>query len=194
MSVKYRLVQEKRKNAKNLGKWYARAVAVGMADTKVLAKNIGLRCTVTYPDILAVISSLVTEISLQLQEGKRVKLDGLGSFKIGLKTSAAETASTFTPATNIHGLHVLFSPEVTVDSSNHVRHNPLIEGIRVENLADYQDAGTQIAVKERKSKNAGNGAAAGDDKPASGNTDNNNSGSNTPGSGSGSTGDDNKEF
>ena len=76
MSVKYRKVVNNRKNSKTKGKVYGRAVVDGVIDTKEIAGKISKRCTLTEPDIIAVINALETEIGYGLADGKRVVLDG----------------------------------------------------------------------------------------------------------------------
>ena len=106
MSVKYRKVVNNRKNSKTEGKVYGRAVVDGVMDTKEIAGKISKRCTLTEPDIIAVINALETEIGYGLADGKRVVLDGFGSFKVGLTTTPADSAKKFTSA-NIKGMHVM---------------------------------------------------------------------------------------
>lgn len=109
MSVKYRKVVNNRKNSKTKGKVYGRAVVDGVIDTKEIARKINKRCTLTEPDIIAVINALETEIGYGLSDGKRVVLDGFGSFKVGLTTTPADSAKKFTSA-NIKGMHVICLP------------------------------------------------------------------------------------
>ena len=84
MSIKFRMYQDNRKNSKRKGYWYARAVSPDLVSVKDLALRISERCTVTEPDILAVISALVFEMNQVLKDGNRVKLDGLGTFRVGI--------------------------------------------------------------------------------------------------------------
>ena len=79
MSINYRLYQDNRKNSKKKGHWYARTVVTNCVDIKALAARISNSCTVTEPDILAVISALVTEMNYALTQGSKVKVDGLGT-------------------------------------------------------------------------------------------------------------------
>ena len=53
----------------------------------------------------------------QMQDSKRVKLDGFGSFKIGVSCKGARSAKAFTVTDNIKGLHVVFTPERNTDSA-----------------------------------------------------------------------------
>lgn len=139
MSVKYKKVQSNMKGNSSFGKWYGKAVVSDVVDVDLLSSNIGNRCTVTKPDIVAVISALVDEMKAQLQMGNRVVLDGFGSFKVGMSTKPAETAKEFT-ANNVKRLRVLFLP-TTNQTSEGKRNIAILEGCRVEEMASYQSPG-----------------------------------------------------
>ena len=139
MSVKYKKVQSNMKGNSSFGKWYGKAVVSDVVDVDMLSSNIGNRCTVTKPDIVAVISALVDEMKAQLQMGNRVVLDGFGSFKVGMSTKPAETAKEFT-ANNVKRLRVLFLP-TTNQTSEGKRNIAILEGCRVEEMASYQSPG-----------------------------------------------------
>lgn len=139
MSVKYKKVQSNMRGNSSFGKWYGKAVVSDVVDVDMLSSNIGNRCTVTKPDIVAVISALVDEMKAQLQMGNRVVLDGFGSFKVGMSTKPAETAKEFT-ANNVKRLRVLFLP-TTNQTSEGKRNIAILEGCRVEEMASYQSPG-----------------------------------------------------
>lgn len=139
MSVKYKKVQSNMKGNSSFGKWYGKAVVSDVVDVDTLSSNIGNRCTVTKPDIVAVISALVDEMKAQLQMGNRVVLDGFGSFKVGMSTKPAETAKEFT-ANNVKRLRVIFLP-TTNQTSEGKRNVAILEGCRVEEMANYQSPG-----------------------------------------------------
>ena len=84
-------------------------------------------------DILAVITELIETMQDQLQDSKRVKLNGFGAFKIGIENAAggAATAAEFSAGKNIKGLHVLFQPEVKTDSTGQ-RRKTFISGCSVQ--------------------------------------------------------------
>lgn len=131
MPVLYKLHQDNRKNSTNKGKWYGRAVQVGTIDIDGLAKIMQANCTVKVADIKAVLEELVETMSTQLQNSMRVKLNGLGAFKIGLHTSAANTAADFSVSTNVKGLRVNFQPETKIDAKKN-RQQSLLNGARVQ--------------------------------------------------------------
>ena len=161
MSIKYRMYQDNRKNSKHKGFWYARAVSSDVVGIKELALRISNRCTVTEPDILAVISALVFEMNQVLKSGSRVKIDGLGTFRVGFHSQGVEDAKDFNVQKNIYGAHVLFAPSVTVDTM-HRRIKTLISGLRIQEAVKYD------APETGKAK--GPGKEPGKDQKPGGNT------------------------
>lgn len=179
--AKFRKVKNNRKNSPTRGMIYGRAVVNRVVHTSAIAKNITERCTVTEPDILAVINALMTEISANIAEGNKVVLDNFGSFKLGIRTSPAVSAKKFTSA-NIKAMYIIYSPYSVMDQGKRVK--PMLSGIKMEEMTEYNG----IEDKEN-----GGGTSGGTDKDntgdTSGGTDKDNpSGDNTP---SGGTGKDN---
>ena len=78
MSVFYRLHQDQSTGTKRSGKWYARAVPTACIGTRQLAEIIQRNCTVKKSDVMAVLKELVEVMKDQMQDSKRVKLDGFG--------------------------------------------------------------------------------------------------------------------
>ena len=131
MSVLYRLSKVTSPKAKGYGKWYPRAVITQTVDTEMLAAIMQRNCTLKKADIVAVISELIETMADQLQDSKRVKLNGFGSFKIGIRGEGADSAADFSISKNIKGLHVLFQPEVKTDGSG-LRQKTFITGCSVQ--------------------------------------------------------------
>lgn len=171
MSVLYRLSQVTSPKAKGYGKWYPRAVITQTVDTDALATIMQRNCTLKKADIVAVISELIETMADQLQDSKRVKLNGFGSFKIGIHGEGADSAADFSIGKNIKGLHVLFQPEVKKDGSG-VMQKTFITGCSVLE-APKNDVGTT------KPSNGGNG---GNTQPSNGGSTGGN-GSNEPSDG-----------
>ena len=179
--AKFRKVKNNRKNSPTRGMIYGRAVVNRLVHTSAIAKKITERCTVTEPDILAVINALMTEISANISEGNKVVLDNFGSFKLGIRTSPAVSAKKFTQA-NIKAMYIIYSPYSVMDQGKRVK--PMLSGIKMEEMTEYNG----IEDKEN-----GGGTSGGTDKDntgdTSGGTDKDNpGGGNTP---SGDTGKDN---
>lgn len=183
--AKFRKVKNNRKNSPTRGMIYGRAVVNRVVHTSAIAKKITERCTVTEPDILAVINALMTEISANISEGNKVVLDNFGSFKLGIRTSPAVSARKFTQA-NIKAMYIIYSPYSVMDQGKRVK--PMLSGIKMEEMTEYNG----IEDKENGGGTSG-GTSGGTDKDntgdTSGGTDKDNpSGGNTP---SGGTGKDN---
>ena len=176
MSVLYRLSQNKMKDSKAFEKWFAQAVMTGTVDTDALAEIMQRNCTVKKADILAVITELIETMQDQLQDSKRVKLNGFGAFKIGIENAAggAATAADFSAGKNIKGLHVLFQPEVKTDSTGQ-RRKTFISGCSVQespkNDVDTTkpSTGSSSSSSSSSSSNSGNsntgGYSSDDDEP-----------------------------
>ena len=131
MAVLFRLTKNNNKYNAAYGKWYAQSVMTETIDTDQLATIMQRNCTVKRSDILAVITELIETMQDQLQDSKRVKLNGFGTFKIGLSSTGADKASDFSASKNIKGLHVLFQPEVKYDSEGQ-RQKTFITGCSVQ--------------------------------------------------------------
>lgn len=184
--AKFRKVKNNRKNSPTRGMIYGRAVVNSVVHTSAIAKKITERCTVTEPDILAVINALMTEISANIAEGNKVVLDEFGSFKLGIRTSPAVSAKKFTSA-NIKAMYIIYSPYSVMDQGKRVK--PMLSGIKMEEMTEYNG----IEDEENGGGTSGGTSGGGTDKDntgdTSGGTDKDNpSGGNTP---SGGTGKDN---
>ena len=179
MSVKYRKVVNNRKGSKTQGKIYGRAVVSDTINTKKLCQNIRDRCTLTEPDVVAVVSALVTEVTAQLALGNRVVLDGFGSFKVGLNTSPADTAKKFTSA-NIVGMHVIFQSAIEMQQGKRVK--TLLKDVKVEELVEYKGLNDSEGSSPSGGSNAGGSSNPGGSSSAGG------TGSDSGTTGSGSQG------
>ena len=162
MSVFYRLSKVTSPKAKGYGKWYPRAVITETVDTEQLAAIMQRNCTLKKADIVAVISELIETMADQLQDSKRVKLNGFGSFKIGIRGEGADSAADFSTSKNIKGLHVLFQPEVKTDGSG-LRQKTFITGCSVQE-APKNDVDT---TKPANSGSNG-GSTGGNTQPSNG--------------------------
>ena len=193
--AKFRNVKNNRKNSPTKGMIYGRAVVNSVVHTSAIAKKITERCTVTEPDILAVINALMTEISANIAEGNKVVLDEFGSFKLGIRTSPAVNAKKFTQA-NIKNMYVIYTPYTVMDHGKRVK--PMLSGIKMEELTEYNGiedendgGGTPGGTSGGTTSGGTSGGGTGKDNTGdtSGGTDKDNpSGGNTE---SGGTGKDN---
>ena len=178
--AKFRKVKNNRKNSPTRGMIYGRAVVNRVVHTSAIAKKITERCTVTEPDILAVINALMTEISANIAEGNKLVLDEFGSFKLGIRTSPAVSAKKFTSA-NIKNMYVIYSPYTVMDQGKRVK--PMLSGIKMEEMTEYNG----IEDEENGGGTTGGGTSGGTSGETSGGTSGGTSGDNTQTGGSGNT-------
>jgi predicted histone-like DNA-binding protein len=112
MSIRFKKQQIKMKGSKLFGQWYGRAVSLEHITMDKLADEISHSTTVTKADIMAVLTELSHTMKAHLQSSQTVALDGIGSFKVGIKSKPAESEAGFT-ANNIKSYRILYKPEVT---------------------------------------------------------------------------------
>ncbi len=193
--AKFRKVKNNRKNSPTRGMIYGRAVVNRVVHTSAIAKKITERCTVTEPDILAVINALMTEISANIADGNKVVLDEFGSFKLGIRTSPAVSAKKFTSA-NIKAMYIIYSPYSVMDQGKRVK--PMLSGIKMEEMTEYNgiedkenDGGTSGGTSGGTDKDNTGDTSGGTDKdnPSGGNTPSGDAGKDNTGDGEGGGGD-----
>lgn len=140
MAVKYALYQNRNAESKQYGKWYAR-VFYGDADwvdTAELCRQISHATTLTPTDVKACVASFLYYINDNLRNGKKVKLDTFGIFKVGMSTTPADKPSDFKASTNVKGLRINFLPAASENSTSIDRVKGLLEGIRVVEAKMYE--------------------------------------------------------
>lgn len=137
MAVNYKIYKSTVNNQTN-GKFYARASHRDTVTVKELAQTMQANCTVKYSDIVAVLTELSEVMRAELQRGNRVKLDGIGSFKIGIRSKGAKSIKEFNPQENIIGTRVIFLPECT-GSATGKRMNVMLSGLKIREEQPYDD-------------------------------------------------------
>ena len=135
MSVLYRKYQDLRNGSANYGKWYGKAVTLNNVTTKELAEEIAHSTTATYADTLAVLNELSVVLKKHLLNSDRVEIDGIGAFKVGLCTAAANTAADF-GAQNIRSYHVNYQPFRRFVGNGEVSEKNRRKGTFVSDLLD----------------------------------------------------------
>lgn len=97
------------------GKWYPRSVTQGKpVSTKTIAKELALISTVSEADARAVLSMMGQVMAKYLADGRSVKLDGLGSFRLagytGKENKAVDTPEKVS-SKMFAGVRMRFIPE-----------------------------------------------------------------------------------
>lgn len=98
--------------------YYPRAITIGTAiNTDQIAETLADRSTVTKTDVKAVLTEMADVMSQYMAQGKSVKLDGLGSFRLGLNTKGVKNEEDFDFQTQLQHIKVNFTPETTYPAS-----------------------------------------------------------------------------
>lgn len=109
MAIQYVTKQDNRKNGNNL--WYGRAIHPATINLDALAERIQHNCSMTKGDVLAVLTEMVSVMNYELQNSNKVKIDGLGTFYMGIRTSGAASEDKFNAQENIKAFTVNFLAE-----------------------------------------------------------------------------------
>ncbi len=111
MSQKFRKIQNKNDESAAYGKWFATAVYdQHFIDTEKLAEFIQTQASVKKSDIKAVLDELGSAMKHFFELGQKVRLDGIGIFKVGFSSIGAADKDSC-GAANITTRRVLFQPE-----------------------------------------------------------------------------------
>ena len=93
--------------------WTVSSVSVSQYNSKRLAKDIEKESTVSYTDIMAVLTSLPTVMQRYLAEGHTVKLEGIGTFYLTVQcTKTGVERKEDCSAEQITNVKVQFRPEM----------------------------------------------------------------------------------
>ena len=136
MAVLYRTYQDNRDGSITQGQYFGRAVHVGTVELEQLGAEIEENVSVKYSDVMGVLIELVNVMNKHLNASQRVKLNGFGSFKIGIKTKGALREEDFTASKNIVGAKVNFYPDYKVETGSHKRNKKFLSDITVKNVKD----------------------------------------------------------
>ena len=111
MSQKFKKIQNSNDESTAYGKWFATAVYdKNFVTTKQLADFIQKQASVKRSDIMAVLDELGDAMKHYFELGQKVKLDGIGIFKVGF-SSIGTTEKEDCGAATITTRRVRFQPE-----------------------------------------------------------------------------------
>lgn len=164
MSVKYKLRQVTTEGSSSYGKYYAVAVVSNTVDMDDISEKIQRNCTVKASDVKAVLSELSEVLRDELLDGSRVIIDGLGSFKVTLRTKTADSPSEWSPSTDLVSAKINFRPE-TYDqhiAGTRVRSPKALRGLKIEAYKPYsvsQAIAASEASEATAASDGGDGAA-----------------------------------
>lgn len=108
MAVQYATYQDTRSNGNN--KFYGRVVHPSMLNLEKVAERIEKSCSMTHGDVLGVLTELVQVMNNHITNGNKVKLPGVGTFYVNIRSIGAKTEEEFKGA-NIKGVAVKYLAE-----------------------------------------------------------------------------------
>ena len=126
-AIQYVTYQDNRKNGTNL--WYGRVVYPSTIDLDAIAERIQQNCSMKKSDVMAVLVEMVETMRYELQNSNKVKLDGFGTFSIGIKSKGAVSEEEFNANENVKGFRVKFLAEGKKQNGKITR--TFTEGLRV---------------------------------------------------------------
>jgi len=129
-------------NRKEIGthKFYGRAVHTTTIGTEQLADRIQRSCTLKVSDIVACLKELSEVIKDELGNSNRVRIDGLGTFYVNIKSVGAESEDKFTATDNITGFRVKFLPEGRKDNATGKITRTWVDGLKVQKATGFVKA------------------------------------------------------
>ena len=184
MSQKVQKYKNTNELSKMFGKYYVRAVYdEKFITTAELADFIQMQASVKRSDCKAVLDELGADMKHYFELGQKIKIDGIGIFKVGLTSAASDTEEGCTAA-NVKKSRVLFAPETSSTPTGEtatVQRPALVNGVPAlvsYEVTTYNHPATMLKdVRFELTKNtlgpgieadsggSGDGGGGGDDEP-----------------------------
>ena len=119
MAIQYVVVKDVRKEGTGL--YYGRAIHPSTIDLPVIAERIQRNSSMTKGDVLAVLTEMVSVMKDELQNSNKVKLNGLGTFYVSLRTKGVSEEEKFNANDNVKAFTVNFLAEGRKQNGKMVR-------------------------------------------------------------------------
>ena len=146
-----------KKFIKLTGKWSPVCKTVSCYDAQRLAKDIEKECTVSYTDVISVLTAIPGVMRRYLAEGHSVKLDGIGSFYLNFecKKTGVDTPEKVS-MDQVTNIKVQFRPAMKSGSMKGKFNNTLIaDDIEWTYLPNTKADETDEDVPENEGGNTG---------------------------------------
>ncbi|MBQ8866223.1 MAG: HU family DNA-binding protein [Bacteroidaceae bacterium] len=85
MAIQFEFYRNPNSEGTNKKRYHARVVTFGRVDTEQLAQEIHRESALSKNDVKAVLMMLADKVKEHLGEGRRVNLDGIGTFQVNLR-------------------------------------------------------------------------------------------------------------
>ncbi len=164
MSQKFKKIQNTNDESTAYGKWFATAVYdQRFIDTEKLAEFIQTQASVKKSDIKAVLDELGSAMKHFFELGQKVRLDGIGIFKVGFSSIGAADKDSC-GAANITTRRVLFQPETervvvgqTVNKKGQVKQKYVIAKTLIKDVVFEETHDTSLKPETSSGSDAGSG-------------------------------------
>lgn len=142
MPVLYESFQSTLKTKSGKKLFYPRTVRIGTVNTSLIAKEIAGYSSLSAGDVKNCIDNLVTVMTQHLQASESVTLDGLGSFRMVIKSSGKGVEKEKDVSGAQATLHVCFVPSCTRNPDRSVATRSLVTGVECVRYDRAGSAGT----------------------------------------------------
>lgn len=150
--IRYKKYRNMNTASKTYGQWYGRAVHQLMEFDEFVEHMAKHHCVYSEGTIRGVLIEMETCLREMLLEGRAVRFDDLGIFRLGIACHGADSSDDFTAA-NIHGVHM------NLYLGSRFRAADLFKD------AQFREADLYIGNGNYKPDAGGEDATAGDDTP-----------------------------
>ena len=181
------LKQNKVKDSKINGKWFAHGKTIEVMNTRKMANHISEHGSIYTPDVVfGVLEKFRSCLLEMLLNSRRVKIDGLGTFftTIENEPGGAAKKEDFSPQKNLKALHIRFMPDQEAETNISSR-----EFIKKAEFVNAE-AFAGMLTEDEPSNGSGSGSGSSQSGNSGGNTGGNSGGGNSGGGNSGGGGDD----
>lgn len=114
--MEYEVRQNKIKDSKGYGKWYAQPVNRGTLSMKGFARHLHEHNGTYKTSVIKGVMEEMVECLVEfLSQGVGVKLDGLGTLRATFECKGADSAGEFNVTENLKGIHIRLFPEGVKD-------------------------------------------------------------------------------
>ncbi len=150
MAVIYKPFQSTLETKENKRLFYPRVVLTGNVTTAQIAKEIAAYSSLTSGDVKNALDNLITVMGQHLQSSESVTLDGLGTFRLTMRSAGngVETAEEVTASQATLTVH--FSPATTKNLDRTTATRSMVTGarcVRVDQVS-APDAGEPLPPEE----------------------------------------------
>lgn len=104
----YKIIERKKPGTQDF-KFYGQVVLGEPVGLRAIIKEIEEKCTLTQPDIVAVLYALESAVAKKLRNGQAVRFGTLGSFRPTISSQGATSAATWAP-NMVKKVRAVFTP------------------------------------------------------------------------------------